>query len=540
MVDYMDYNIMEVRSRRVDPSNIILEKSESTDFRDLSYFGEIHYITLFQLKHETGLSDDELFEISLTWWGKLGNAKTYHQAETNGYYDFYNVKVAVLRSAWKSNDMEYRTKRKYPNGEEKEFAEPWRGRNQPKIHNKDTKQTYKNSTKTNYGSCWVIGSEVVYDYGKLYDVGYDYKKKEVPLPVHAYRMDEIPLMQNCIMPEDQIMLTNIRLQNAIAKSPPPGLKIEYNALMGMTFGDDAEWKPMDMLKLYSQTGHMIFNITPDGVDLPPNYPDPISELKGGLGTAIQDASDSFQLQYSHLMTLTGIDPISSVSKSPTSAQGKAVTEIAVSATGNTLKPVYASYLSVKESLALGTILRIQGLVYTREDTPYVPIIGIPAVAALKAVGTKSPVQLGVHLIATPDDSLKQEVRAAAQAALAGGKNGIPALKYSEYLFIVESLTSTSGIQSARMYIAIKEAEREEADRANAEAAVQNQGKTVEAQLDKKAQADLDKLGKETEGAILKVQAEEKKEIAIENVRHANKMEQIKLDKALTPEKVGQD
>lgn len=534
-VDYYDYNTGEVKVKYVDPKDVIIEKSESPSFEDSSFFGFIEYQTLFQVKHETGLKDDELYNMAQNFTGKYGNTQTYTwEVDNNGFYNFYNCKVPVLKTTWRTNDYEYRTKRENQNGESIDKKEPYRGNKLPKVYDKDNRKTYRISTKALYHANWVIGTEVVYDFGRVHDTGYDYKKKDVPLGINIYRIDETPIIESCIPIEDQIMLTHLRLQNAIAVSAPPGLAIEYNSLMGMTLEND-EWSPLDVLKLRSQSGNMLFSVNPNGIDLPPNYPDPIRELRGGLGSSIEDAVRSFDLSYNNLRVITGIDDITVASR-PVNDQGKAVTELAVSATINTLKPVYAGYLSIKESIALSALLKIQALLLTGGESVYQDIIGESAVAALKAVGKKSPVQLGIHLVAAPDDQLKQEVRAAAQAALAGGKNGIPALKYSEYMFIIENLNTTSGISASRMYIAMKESEREQQEKEFAMQSQEKQSIEVQKQNQQKAQQEMAKLQAEKDKSITEINAKKIAELEIEDRKHAHMLEQIRLKAELEPVK----
>jgi len=241
------------------------------------------------------------------------------------------------------------------------------------------------------------------------------------------------------------------------------------------------------------------------------------------------------LAYNNLRVITGIDDITVASR-PVNDQGKAVTELAVSATINTLKPVYAGYLSIKENTALSVVLKIQGLLLTGGESIYQDIIGESAVAALKAVGSKSPVQLGIHLIAAPDDQFKQEVRAAAQAALAGGKNGIPALKYSEYMFIIENLNTTSGISASRMYIAMKEAEREQEEKQFALQSQEKQSTEVQKQNQQKAQQEMAKLQAEKDKSITEIEAKKIADLELEDRKHQHILDQIRLKSELEPER----
>lgn len=537
-MDYYDYNINEVRAKHLDVRTLIIENSKEEDFSDSSYWGYIDFVTIAQLKNETGLSDDDLYAITNTYLNEFGNRSSYDMSiNADGFYDFYTCKVPVMVAYWISNDTTYHTTRKTKEGVEVDFDEPYRLRKDgssktPRVYDTEGKKTTKTTSQSLYGCKWVIESDVIYDIGKVHDVAFDYSNKKIESPIHVYKIDEKPIIENCIPIVDQIALTFYRLQNGIAKAPPPGLKIEYNSMMGMTFEDDQEWKPLDGLRLYTQTGHMIFNASPSGVELPPNMPDPIQELRGGLGTVIQDATMSLELAYQQLMEITGIDRLSANSQSPTRDQGKYVTEVAVAATNNTLRSVYACHLSMKEQLARGIALRIQAVVLGRDDTKYEKIIGDAAVEALRAGGHTPPVALGVHLIATPDEVMKNTVREAAMAALAGGKNGIPALTYSEYLFIIEQLNTNAGISYARVYIARKEAEAQMRQQMESEQNQKLLSQETMKQNEQKAQFEQIKtnLEKQKELDILTLKGE--LDIKLENVKHENKMKELELQKSL--------
>lgn len=531
VMDYFDYDIGEVRVKHLDVRSLIVERSREDDFSDASFWGYIDYITIAQLKSETGLMDDELYSIAGNFAGKLGNMSFYDMGvDDTGFYNFYSCKVPRLVAYWISNDTVYHTTRNV-RGVDIDFIEPYRfGKGgsvkMPRVYDSDGKKTTKTTSQSLYGCKWVIDTDVVYNIGKAHDISFDYEGKKVESPIRVYKIDGISIVENCIPIVDQIALTFYRLQNGIAKAPPPGLKIEYNSMLGMTFEDDDEWKPLDGLKLYSQSGHIIFNASPSGVELPPNMPDPIQELRGGLGTIIQDAADSLALFYQQLMEITGIDRLSASSISPSRDQGKFVTEVAVAATTNALRPIYSCYLSMKEQLARGIALRVQAVVLGRDDTKYHKILGDAAVEALRVAGYFPPVSFGIHLEAMPDEAMKAAVREAAMAALAGGKNGIPALSYSEYLFIIEQLNTNAGLYYARVYIARKEAETQMQAQQRAEASQKLLSEETMKQNEQKSAQLLEKIDKEKNNEIEILNVKHKHEIELEVLKHENKMKEL--------------
>jgi hypothetical protein len=538
-MDYFDYAVKEVRVKHLDVKNLIVEDSKEDDFSDISYAGYVDYITIAELQNQTGLAEEDLWEIASNYVNDFGNKNFYDKSiGADGVYDFMKCRVPVMVAFWISNDSTYYTRKKTKDNQDVDIIEPYRKRSdgssrKPRVYDRDDKKTTVTTKQTIYTCKWVIGTGTVYEFGKAHDSAFDYKDKRVALPIHVYKIDEKPIVENCIPLVDQIALTFYRLQNGIASAPPPGLKIEYNSLMGMTFEDDQEWKPLDSLKLYSQKGHMIFNASPSGVEMNPNMGEPIQELRGGLGTVIEDAARSLELAYQSLMEITGIDRLSAVSQSPGRDQGKYVTQVAVAATNNTLRSVYSCHLAMKEMVAKGIALRVQAVIYGRTDSNYERIIGDAAVEALRAGGHAPPVSLGVHLVALPNDQLKNDVREAAMAAMAGGKNGIPALTYSEYLFIVEQLNSMSGISYARVYIAKKEAEAAMKEQKAAAESQELLNQQTQEQNQQKAQFEAQKIDKEKEKELDILEKKKEVDIAIEEVKHRHKMEQLREQKSLT-------
>jgi hypothetical protein len=518
-MDTFDYALGEVRTRHLDVNNLIIESSREEDFSDVSYWGIIEYITVADLKHETEMTDDDLYGLAGNYVGVYGNRSSYDKTvDELGFYDFYKCRIPVLVAYWLSNDSKYFTTRKLDDGMEEEFPEPYRKRSngtsrKPRVFNNDKKLTTKETTQVLYGAKWILGSDVIYDFGRTHDVAFDYSGRKPVTPIQVYKIDEKPPVENCKPMLDQIALTFYRLQNGIANSPPPGLAIEYGSLMGMTMEDDEKWKPMDSLRLYSQKGHIIWNATPEGVEFPPTNHKPIEQLKGGLGTVVNDAAMSFELAYQQLMEITGIDRLSSNSQSPSGEPGKFVTPVAVSATNNTLRSVYAGYLSMKEQMAKSITLRVQAAVLSYDDTPYKRIIGDAAVIALKSAGFDPPIAFGIHMVAAPDDALKSEIRNAAMNALAGGKNGVPALMYSEYLYLIEQLINTfAGISYARIYIAKKEVEADQAAKQSAAATQQQMSDNTIQQNKLKAQDEIQKREDETQKELAIIEAQKQADL----------------------------
>jgi hypothetical protein len=477
-----------IEDKWIEIEDLIVEDSVDEDFKKSSFYGIPETISMVDLKAETkneGWTEEEYESLANAYVGLYGNpiyagsnsARKVNIYATTPVYWYDNYRFPVLRCVVKTTDSEYYTTYK---DSEKDVPEPYRknakGESiQPKVWNTEKKKTSKTDIRQLYKFKWIIGTEKVYDYGRFYDIPFDFKTREAILPVHVYRLPFKCFVESSILIEDMIMESILRLQNAIAKAPPQGLSIEYGSLEGMSF-DNKKWSPLDVLKLYSHTGDLLYKLQPAIEGMPPNSGKPINELRGGYGTAVADALSTLELCYRQLAVATGIDQMTGVSKSPTSDQAVGVTEIAVAATTNTLKPIYTGYITIKENQSRCDALMLQSVVQTEQGAElYRKVVGQSAIEALKAAATDPPVEFGFKIMAKPSGQAIQRLLNDASAAL---KAGI--ITFSELAFIEEAIQTQGGLKYCRAYLEYKEGLRakQEAEMANKAPVVQAQQQAV--------------------------------------------------------------
>ena len=113
---------------------------------------------------------------------------------------------------------------------------------------------------TLYGGCFIIGTEHIYNYGL---------KKNVPKNVHdlsrtrmSYsaiatnirRMIPKSIVSGVIGFADQLQLSHLKIQQAIAKAKPDGLLVDIEGLENVQLGRGGELQPLDIQDIYEQTG----------------------------------------------------------------------------------------------------------------------------------------------------------------------------------------------------------------------------------------------------------------------------------------------
>ena len=509
---YFDFNSGKVKYKWVDVEDLILENSRLNDFSDSSWGGYIEYYTVHQIRMETGLKEDDIYQLASKYVNMFGNPGSISPDMVDGRYNYDDFQIPVLHAIWKAVDTEYYTK-KTKDGITSYHYEPYRTTKKgkpipPKVYNKENKKTSKTSIRRLYHARWIIDTDYLFDYGIVTNTPYNYGTNDVEFPISMYKIKGKPPIESMIPVEDQIYLSYIKLQSAIAKAAPPGLAIDMNSLDNITWGNK-KIKPRDSIKIYTVSGNIFYRLTPKGLPGMGNGgspPTPITELKGGLGTAVADGIRAIEFLYHQLDVISGIDGITSANTTPSRDTGKAVSEMAIAATSNTLKPIYSGYIDLKERNAKCAGWMIAANLEAYDDvkeSPYFRAVGEGNLLAIKAASNFPPAVYGFRIEARLTEQQKQMMLAAAQAGLAGGKNGIPALTYSEYSFIVRHLTTGKSVKYIEMWMAKKEQERAIAEQKAAQEAQITQGKLTQ---------ELEQQKEESERALIQMQTEKELKI----------------------------
>lgn len=500
-----DPNSGKVLTKRADVLDIILEDSREQDFNDSTWGGRIEYYTLHNLRIQTGWSEERIEQLANHFTGNFGNPQSFEDNEDHGKYNYDDFRIPVLHSFWKTVDSEYYTQRNARNGPI-EVYEPYSKKGKaPK--EKKGRDLNKTDIRRLYHARWVIDTEEVFDYGIYPNTPYNFGKNDVEFPIELIRLSGKAKIESMIPIEDQIFLTYLKTQNAIAKAAPPGLAIEWGSIANLKYGKK-KLKPKDSIRLYTNTGNIVYQLQPKSLPGQPGQgvvsQKPIVELRGGLGTAITDGIAGIEFLYKQLDIITGIDGISSLTQMPSRDTGKAVQEMAQAATSNTLKPIYSGFIRLKEKSACTSAWFIQSILDAYDDIeecPYFRVLGRANLLAIKAAGAYPPAMYGFRIEAKATEAQKQRILESAQAGLQSGKNGIPALTYSEFSFILRYLDTGKSIKYLELYMAKREQERREEEQKRAQDNIRVQEEEQRKTKQETAKADMDKISAETNGKL---------------------------------------
>lgn len=533
-MNYVDSYTRQAKVKYIDVRNVIIEYSRESDYSNSRFCGVPLDYSIEDLRAETGMSEDEIVKVAGAFRGKFNNPtntlddpSVYGETGTCNYNSFH---IPCLYMSYKSTDTEYYTRRSTKNGRDIEFYEPYRNQGRtPRVYNTNKKQTSSQSIKRLYHAKWIIGTDVIWEYGPVTDQPFNYNKKDVTLPITVVELPTKPYLWSMIPVEDQIALAFYRMQNNIAISPPPGLAIEWGALEDLTY-ENSKLSPLDAIRMRSQTGNIVYRLKPPGPNDNGNYNrNPIESIPGGVGEAIRENILTLENCYNQLAEMSGMDRISTSSKTPSGEMGVGTVEMAISATNDVLRPLFTSWIRLKERLSRIVCDHIVSIIYTddKKESIYYKALGPQAVKALSALSETSAIELGIKIVVQPSDVERQTILKAAEIALTNGKNGSPTITYSEYVFIVNRMTSGLNMKYIQAFLAFREGQKEREDAARQEAIVKEQANMNMQLQDKKKndtlELDKSKMQLETASIQLKYDLEWRNY----QLMHPLKLEEIK-------------
>ena len=233
---------------------------------DIVYGGHIKRISIQELKRMAGneISEEQYEEIARGVMGKKYNDKSLFGVKSydrgaGGYthgYDDYLIDImdfeflSVDCVYYESKESQFGNKGFYFKGGE--YKEP--------TSSVYDRQPYKMENQTIYGGCYVVGTSMIFGYGM---------KKNVPKNVHdltkarlSYsvactnirRMKPKSIVGSVIGFADQLQLTHLKIQQAVAKAKPDGVLVDIEGLENVQLGRGGDLQPLEIQDIYEQTG----------------------------------------------------------------------------------------------------------------------------------------------------------------------------------------------------------------------------------------------------------------------------------------------
>lgn len=299
----------------IDPDKFIHSYTEDPNFNDLIYAGHIKTISISELRRLAAgqLEEEDLEEIAKSTARKKGDdmtgfSRTKYDEHMQRYrYGYDEYMVDILDFEFKSVDCMYFESKESKYGN---IGFYFKGDNYKKPSNSVfEREVSKMENEVVYGGTYIINSKKILNYDLKTNLPkniHDLSRVNLSYsPVATNLVDMIPksMVDSCIGFADQLQLTHLKIQQAIAKAKPDGLIIDIEGLENVQLGKGGELQPLDLQDIYEQTGVFYYRSkNPEGGFQNP----PIREI----GNSIRNINEYIAL-YNHYLRLirdtTGIN-----------------------------------------------------------------------------------------------------------------------------------------------------------------------------------------------------------------------------------------
>ena len=411
--------------RYVDPAHLIHSYTEDFSMRDLVYAGEIRQMSILDLKRiAKDLTEDEWYKIAVKVKDKYGNnaarigQQYYDQASGRNAFGYDEFRVSVLDFEFIGLDQQvYEEKQsKYGN-----VGFYFKG-SEYKLPTQSVfdRKPYYMDVMCLYGGLYVEGCDILVNYGKKENQPrniHDLSRTTLSYSVVATnfrRMMPKSMVSGITGFADQLQLTHLKIQQAIAKAKPDGIMIDIEGLENVQLGTGGELSPLDLQDIYEQTGVMYYRSkNPEGGFQNP----PIREINN----TIRNINELIAL-YNHYLRMirdaTGINEVMDGS-TPKGDALVGVREQQMAAGNNAIYDITHSSLILFKKVCDDIIKCIQ--ILPKESVlfgTYKKAIGEDALEAIKAFEKLPMFNYGVRIVTEMNDADRAYLEQNIQVALA--------------------------------------------------------------------------------------------------------------------------
>jgi len=434
--------------RYSDPAFLVVRHNRDASFNHITDAGEIIFMSTSQLR-EYGLSEDDITTAAKAYSGMWTNPA--YQAvwpyNRQGYDMLGMFNIAVLDMDFESFDT-YKYEYRPINGQQMPFKLPFDATGPSR-----SKNTYEvNKYGRRYRCKWVIGTDIIFDYGYQYDQVFDSENRPKS-QFNVYRVADRPIGSRVISIIDDLQLLILKLRNAWAKARPSGIIIDWTALSNISIGDE-KLSPKDVLSIFRNEGDIIYKpMLINGQPVIGGQP-PIKETVGGLGPIANEFVLFFNLYVSQLREIAGLPAIVD---SPSGDALVGVQKGAESANIDSMRSILMGYKRVKQRSFTNLCLMWQLLAQTKGvEQQYAGWDGGMEVLRLGWEAAGRPVEVVCEMLI--DDTVRQTVLQAANNSLAAAKQGAVGITMADFFFIMNALEKGQ-ILWAQTYLSYREQQK---------------------------------------------------------------------------------
>ena len=517
---YTETSTRTVKIRYVDPAQLICSATKDPAHEDITFAGELRRMTLSDLRLESGLNEEQLMEIARLYKGFRSNATSYDSPYYSASYQtvggdkrrsntFENFEVDVVDFCFIGSKTE-----KYVMAERRDGTPVYdKVLSSSQLSARDLrrgKQMEETEIEYVYTCKWIVGTDIVFDYGKEHGIVRYNKKgvKRVRLP-YIISSDRSPSMaERCISHIDDIQLAVLKKRNALAKMAPGPRMILDKTLLRATIDIGGKTMTMlDMVRQYQKTGVMVVESKPefDDPDSPGTNKKPFEFAPTGLAEDFAIFAGEIGGGVDMIRTVTGVNEVADGSSQQPDMLVGVATELGA-ATNNAIKPL----LHIDQTMTLNSMKYVTckwqvGVLTGDIEIEYMPI-NSNVMRAIKLSGDLYDRDLGIILVIAPSETDRQIML---QDIMTKRMNST--ISEADYMMIY-NMVRDGDFKKAQLYLvrAVEEEKARQQQMAMQNLQSQAQAQSQAAQEIEAAKAKTLQLEYQLKAELIKVTEEEKR------------------------------
>lgn len=534
----------------IDPANLIYSYPVHSNFKNVHYYGEVERMTIHDVQILAGkkFTDEELRSLAAAtgqWSRYHGNTQDQYQYRED---DIENMMVDVLHFNFRSTNLITHKKKYQRNGGFKMTKKPSTF-SKPDASYKGYDVTQKRIDVWYKGSM-IIGSTQVFNYGLCENMirPDGYLNRTMPSYLlyapELYQNRTRSLVESVVPYIDQVQQIHIKLQQLIAKARPNGIFIDVDGLNEISMGDGNFLSPLEIIRIYDQTGNVLGTSTDAGGNFTYGGREPIRELKNG----VIDGLDRLINVYNHYINLIrdaiGIAQGADATMPHPDTLVGVQQQVALNSNTAT-RHVLDSVLYISEKLGEALSLRLKDIFkYSDLKDAYINAIGKINVNTLKALKKYHLHDIGIHIVLKPDmqeqQFLETNISQALQQQLITLDDAID-IRNIENIKLANELLKTRRIRRERE----KQQHEMEMEKVRQQAQADAAERTAQAkqmEIQAKSQADLGLVQAKSQAELNKIQAEKqaKSELMAQEFQYNMQIQGIEVQRQMGKEKYKED
>jgi hypothetical protein len=498
--DYFDPEENKWKVKYLDPARLIIQYSHEFDYNDAEFAGYLTYWTISNLRNKLPeCPEDELKQLAQGGLGHYGNPsgrwELYSELDPSmGGYKYDTFKVPVLECEWMDFDSEKRLYYRNNNGRNLIIDLGYDGKVWPMTERSKamgaTKEVKKIGVRQPYQCSWVLGSDYVFDFGKVNMASREDLNKPA-LTFHVEQLLQPSIIDNLQPIFDEIAQLYLRYQNSLAMMVERGYAINTSMLGNVNLGGGT-MPVWELVKMWQQTGRLLYSYGGNGL-YTGGAALPVTPIDGGLGTRVDETVKGLEFAFKKIELFVGIN-LASLGVTPEPNVATSSVQTAQQATMNALKPILDATYEIKQSAGTSIMRRLQVSLRNSEKirNVYKGVVSPTEIDALVEMEGNG-VQYGMSLKAKPDTAMKAMFAQWLATALQDTRDGNAGLYTSDAMWFTARLEAGEDIydllRQMRYQIRKNQEEKEKRDMAKIDQQIQGNAQNEQA----KAQNEMQRI-----------------------------------------------